>query len=67
MLNRRLRESYDASAGGGVETGRSGSERLLRLLISSYLETVTSHQQMQGVGVPANETWPYIACVASQI
>ena len=44
-----------------------GSERVPRPLISSYLETVASHQQMQGVGVPANETPPYIAWVVSQI
>jgi hypothetical protein len=62
---RRIWESHDASA-GEVETGGSGSARVFTLLISSLKRLVTSRPallgvsvQMQGVGVPANDTLPH--------
>jgi hypothetical protein len=58
-------ESYDASA-GEVEAGGSGSARVFTLLISSLKRLVTSRPallgistQMQGVGVPVNDTLPH--------
>ena len=58
-------QSYDASA-GEVEAGGSGSARVFTLLISSLKRLVTSRPallgvstQMQGVGVPVNDTLPH--------
>ena len=58
-------QSYDAST-GEVEAGGSGSARVFTLLISSLKRLVTSRPallgvstQMQGVGVPVNDTLPH--------
>ena len=57
--------NYDASV-GDVDTGGSGSARVFTLLISALKRLVTSRPallgistQMQGVGVPMNDTLPH--------
>ncbi|KAH9049815.1 hypothetical protein EDB83DRAFT_2543167 [Lactarius deliciosus] len=58
-------QSYDASA-GDIDTGGSGNARVFTYLISALKRLVTSRPallgvsaQMQGVGVPTNDTLPH--------
>ncbi|KAH9169937.1 hypothetical protein EDB89DRAFT_1853941 [Lactarius sanguifluus] len=58
-------QNYDASA-GDIDTGGSGNARVFTYLISALKRLVTSRPallgvsaQMQGVGVPTNDTLPH--------